>query len=117
VTGAAKARTRQLTGPITAADMGRKGKKEKKPSKKELEAQKKREEEEAAAKAAKAAKGDGDGSGSEEEEARWPAQPARPTPFFSLLCGSNQTGAVCSSAGSHGRPIVGQDRRFQRCAG
>jgi hypothetical protein len=114
VTGAAKARTRQLTGPITAADMGRKGKKEKKPSKKELEAQKKREEEEAAA---KAAKGDDDGSGSEEEEARWPAQPARPTPFFSLLCGSNQTGAVCSSAGSHGRPIVGQDRRFQRCAG
>jgi hypothetical protein len=114
VTGAAKARTRQLTGPITAADMGRKGKKEKKPSKKELEAQKKREEEEAAA---KAAKGDDDGSGSEEEEARWPAQPARPTPFFSLLCGSNQTGAVCSSAGSHGRPIVGQDRQFQRCAG
>jgi hypothetical protein len=82
VTGAAKARTRQLTGPITAADMGRKGKKEKKPSKKELEAQKKREEEEAAA---KAAKGDDDGSGSEEEEARWPAQPARPTPFLSSL--------------------------------
>ena len=114
MTGAAKARTRQLTGPITAADMGRKGKKEKKPSKKELEAQKKREEEEAAA---KAAKGDDDGSGSEEEEARWPAQPARPTPFFSLLCGFNKTGAVCSSAGSHGRPIVGQDRQFQRCAG